>query len=98
MAYSLEPPGIPAPFDDLCRPREESNQSKWLYPLERQLEERDMRAIRRDTGGHRLDDLAAADNIAANPRRHGIPVDERKRHTKVVEGDPRSAAGFGRAE
>ena len=54
--------------------------------------------IRRGGRAHGIDDFAPADGFAANPRRDGIPVDERKRRAVVVHGDPRSTAGFRRRD
>ena len=58
---------------------------------------RGVREIRRDGRAHGIDDFAPADGFAVNPRRDGIPIDERKRRAVVVHGDPCSTAGFRRS-
>lgn len=89
---------IPTPFNYLADHWENTDQSKWIDLIERQSVKGGVRDIRRDGSAHGIDDFAPADGLAANPRRDGIPVYERKRRTVVVHGDPRSTAGFRRRD
>src|SRR6266567_4482062 len=87
---------IPAPFDNLAVRWIDSDEAKGIGSIERQSMKGGVRDIRRYGRAHGIDDFAPADGFAANPRRDGIPVDERKRRAAVVHRDPRSTAGFRR--
>ena len=89
---------IPAPFDNLAVRWIDADEAKGIGSIERQSMKRGVRDIRRYGRAHGIDDFAPADGFAANPRRDGIPVDERKRRAVVVHGDPRSTAGFRRRD
>src|SRR2546426_3854634 len=87
---------IPASFDNLAVRWIDSDEAKGIGSIERQSMKGGVRDIRRYGRAHGIDDFAPVDGFAANPRRDGIPVDERKRRAVVVHGDPRSTAGFRR--
>ena len=89
---------IPAPFDNLAGYWKNADKAKRGYPVERYASKRGVREIRRAGRTHRIHDFAPADGLAAKPRRDGIPVDEGKRRTAVVQRDPCPTTGFGRAE
>src|SRR5437016_1215863 len=89
---------IPTPLNDLARRRKKSDETEGVDSLERQRTEGGRRGIRRDNRANGIDDLAAAHAVAANPRRDGIPVDERKSRAVIVHSDPRSAAQFSRTD
>src|SRR6266566_2949551 len=89
---------IPAPFNNLAVCWIDSDEAKGIDSIDRQSTKRGIRDIRRDGRAHGIDDFAPTDGFAANPRRDGIPVDERKRRAMVVHGDPRSTAGFRRRD
>src|SRR5213596_704809 len=89
---------IPAPFNNLTGRWIDSDEAKGIDSIERQFMKDGIRDIRRDGRAHGIDDFAPADGFADNPRRDGIPVDERKRRAVVVHGDPRSTAGFRRGD
>jgi len=89
---------IPAPFNYLAGCWINSDEAKRVYPIERQASERGVCDIRRAGRAHGNDDFASADGFSADPRRNGIPVDERESRAVVVHGDPRSSAGFRRRD
>src|SRR2546428_1772687 len=85
---------VPAPFNQLAGSRKNSDEPKGVDPIKRQLSQCSLREIWRRGRAHRIDDFASADKFAANSRRDGIPVDERKRRTVVVHSNPSSTTGF----
>src|SRR6266446_4981622 len=89
---------IPAPFDNLAVRWIDSDEAKGIGSIERQSMKGGVRHMRRYGRAHGIDDFAPADGFAANPRRDGIPVDERERRAVVVHGDPRSTAVFRRRD
>src|SRR5882724_2184394 len=89
---------VPAPFNNFAGRWIDSDEAKWIDLIERQSVKGGVREIRRDGSAHGIDDFAPADGLAADPRRDGIPVDERKRRAVVVHRDPSSTAGFRRRD
>src|SRR5229473_3923629 len=89
---------IPTPFNDLACRRKNSNETERVNSIERQSMQGGVCSIRRNSGAHGIDYLAATDGVAADSCLDRIPVDERKRRALVVEGDPGSAPRFRRSE
>jgi len=85
---------IPAPFNNFAGRGIDSDEAKGIDSIERQSIKGGGGNFRRDGRAHGIDDFAPADGLAADPRRDGIPVDERKRRALVVHRDPSSTAGF----
>ena len=85
---------IPAPFDDFTERWKYSDEAEWVDSIEWQTVQGNIRQIRRTDCADGIDDFAPADGFAANARRDGIPVNERKRCALVVDGDPRSSTRF----
>ena len=88
---------VPAPFNNFAGRWIDSDEAKGIDLIERQSVKGGVREILRDGSAHGIDDFAPA-GFAADPRRDGIPVDERERRPVVVHGDPRSTAGFRRRD
>src|SRR6266550_7132729 len=87
---------VPAPFSNFTGRWIDSDEAKGIDLIEPQSVKGGVREIRRDGSAYGIDDFAPADGFAADPRRDGIPVDERERRAVVVHGDPRSTAVFRR--
>src|SRR5437867_147388 len=84
---------IPAPFNNFAGRWIDSDEAKGIDSIERQSIKGGGGDFRRDGRAHGIDDFAPADGLGADPRRDGIPVDERKRRAVVVHRDPSSTAG-----
>src|SRR6266446_25895 len=89
---------VPTPFGNFTSGRKNSDEAEGIDLIEWQFCERGIREIWPDDRAHGIDDFTPADDLIANTRRDGIPVDERKRNTLVVDGDPRSVSRFRRTE
>src|SRR5258708_4907793 len=98
MILPDQPPQIPAPFNDLSGFMKHSDEAKGVDPVDRQSGKHDVRNGRCSGCACRFYDLAPAYDVTTNSCLDGIPVNESKGRSAVIQRDPRPAAGFGRTE
>src|ERR1700748_3817371 len=89
---------IPAPFDNLAGSWINSYKTKRINSMERKNAQGKIYSIRRIQRHRGFDNLTPADSPMFDLLGDGIPVDESKRGTVIIYGNPCSPTALGREE